>query len=405
MTLAYLLKKFPRLSETFVLNEILGQEALGRELHVFSRRPVDDEPRHAGVARLRAVPETLPSRSSLDPWNELFGDDGIDLVDAARSVSRELREFGVPRVGAVMAEALFLRRRSRELGIRHVHVHFATESAQVAYALRGLGGPTYSLTAHAKDIYRSTVDARLLSALCTSAAFVVTVCDANVAHLQSILEPEALANVRRLYNGVDLDAFEFQPAGRESGHVLGVGRLVEKKGFDVLVDAIAELRSRGREVRATIVGEGDQREALERRIQERGLVGPVVLRGPQSQEQVRDLMSQATLLCLPCRIGEDGNRDALPTVLLESLACGLPCISTPVTGVPEILGDEDTGLLVPQDDVAATTTALERLLEDAELRGTLAQRGRLHAAARFDGREIAETLGTWFDEVAAEVPC
>lgn len=396
----YLLKKFPRLSETFVLNEILHQEQLGSCLHVFSRRPPDDEPRHAQLASLRAPLEYLSLQHSLEPWLAMFGAGAEQRALLARfgALVRELGGSKHPRLPALFAEALFLVGRCRELSIEHLHVHFATDSALVAMIAHDLGGPTYSVTAHAKDIYRATVDATLLSRIVERSEFTVTVCDANVRFLAERLSPAARARVRRLYNGIDLALFEpAQDERREPRHVLSVGRLVEKKGFQVLVDALARLAARGVAFEATFVGEGEDRGAIAARIAEHGLAERVRLAGALDQLGVRERMRRASVFALPCVVGDDGNRDALPTSLLEALACGLPCISTPVTGIPEILADGRCGVLVPEHDVAATADAIESLLDDAPRRAALARAGRAHAERNFDARTAARTLHGWLD--------
>ncbi|HZJ69554.1 MAG TPA: glycosyltransferase, partial [Planctomycetota bacterium] len=307
--LAYLLKKFPRLSETFILNELLGQESLGADLHVFSRRLPDDEPRHPQLARLRAPVETLPPSREIDPWTELFVRDDGEVLRRVEALTRRGALALHPRFPQLLAEAVLLRRRCAELDIGHVHVHFASEGAFVAHLLQMLGGPTYSFTMHAKDLYRHTVDRALLDRLITGATFVVTVCDANVRHLSTFVGAEALRRVHRLYNGIDLQAFSPDGGPRDAAHVVSVGRLVEKKGFAVLIEALALLAARGLPVQGTLVGEP-------------ALAGRVTLAGALDQSVVVDLLRRATVCCLPCLVGADGNRDALPTALLESLACG-----------------------------------------------------------------------------------
>lgn len=400
---AYLLKKFPRLSETFILNELLAQEALGRELHVFSRREPDAEPRHTELARLRAGVELVPSARGVDPWRALFDDEGDpeELLRAVARVVQAARQWEHPRFSELFSEALLLRRRMRELGIGHVHTHFATDSAVTAMLLHDLGGPTYSITAHAKDIYRTTVDPALLERLFARAEFVVTVCDANVRYLAERLDPAAVRQVRRLYNGIDLSAFAEPVAGveREPGHLLSIGRMIAKKGFDVFIDAVALLRDEGREVSATLIGDGEERAGLERRVAELGLSARVRLTGALPADEVRAHFARATAFCLPCVIGPDGNRDALPTVLLEALAAGVPVVSTPVTGIPEIVDDGRCGILVPEHDAPATARALAALLDDPALRARLAEAGRARAAREFDLKRQSRVLGEWFDQV------
>jgi glycosyltransferase involved in cell wall biosynthesis len=399
--LAYLLKKFPRLSETFILNELLGQEALGAEISVFSRRPADAEPRHPQLARLRAPVVQLPPSKEVDPWAELFGERDDELLPRVRAAVAALRPYSHPRFPSLLAEAVLLRRLAREQDVGHVHAHFATDGALVAHLLAALGGPSYSLTLHAKDIYRDTVDARLLDRLVAGSVFSVTVCDANVAHLRGMLGPAALQRVRRLYNGIDLSLFAPDGRARDAAHVLSIGRLVEKKGFLVLLDALALLAAEGRAVRATLVGEGEDRALIEARVRELGLSGRVHLAGALPQDAVLELLRSATLFALPCLVGEDGNRDALPTVLLEALAAGLPCVSTPVTGIPEILDGGRAGLLVPERDAPATARALDALLDDPARREGLARAGRAHAQRSFDLSAQARVLHGWFGEALA----
>ena len=398
LRIGYLLKKFPRLSETFVLNEVLQQEALGTRVHAFARRPRDPEPLHPQYSALRASVEELQATSTLDPWVELFDPSQAALLERFGRCVRELKGFDHPRIAGLFAEALVVLQRSRELGLEHLHAHFATDSALVAMIVRELGGPGYSVTAHAKDIYRSTVRPELLSRLVAGSRFTVTVCDANVEHLRGMLSPAAAARVRRLYNGVDLQTFRAPGGERDPAHVLCVGRLVEKKGYLVMVDALAALVREGSPVHATFVGEGEERARIEQRIAEHGLGARIRLAGALDQDAVRGLMARATLLAMPCIVGDDGNRDALPTALLEALAMELPCVSTPVTGIPEILDGGRAGLLVPENDVPATAGALRTLLQDGELRTRLARTGRARAERCFDARASAATLRSWFAE-------
>jgi glycosyltransferase involved in cell wall biosynthesis len=401
--LAYLLKKFPRLSETFILNELLAQERLGRALHIFSRRAPDNEPRHAELARLRATVETLPPKHEIDPWEMLVSDESgpDDLLPRLGALVREARTWGHPRTPLLMVEALHVLKRTRELGIEHVHVHFATDSAVVALLMRKLGGPSYSITCHAKDIYRSTVDFRFLDILVRNSAFVVTVCDANRQWMAQRLSPEATARVRKLYNGIDLKSFVPDGRKREPNHVLGVGRIVEKKGFHVLVEALAVLLKKGVDVHASFIGDGDEKARIEQLIAERGVGERVRMLGPRDQAEVRAFMSRATLMAQPCLVGNDGNRDALPTVLIESLAMQLPTISTPVTGIPEILDQGRCGVLVPENDVQACADAIETLLRNPGRRAQIATEGRKRAELLFDAEKTSRILSSWFDEALA----
>jgi glycosyltransferase involved in cell wall biosynthesis len=263
--------------------------------------------------------------------------------------------------------------------------------------MRKLGGPSYSITCHAKDIYRQTVNFAFLDILVRNSAFVVTVCDANRRWMAERLSSEAMAKVKKLYNGIDLATFVPDGSRREPNHVLAVGRLVEKKGFHIMVEALARLLAKGVDLEASIIGDGDQKTRIEELIAARGIGSRVKMLGPRDQAEVRAFMSRATLTVQPCLVGDDGNRDALPTVLVESLAMRLPSVSTPVTGIPEILDQGRCGVLVPENDVQATADAIEALLRDPARREQIARDGRRRAEMVFDAEKTSRTLATWFD--------
>jgi glycosyltransferase involved in cell wall biosynthesis len=312
--------------------------------------------------------------------------------------------WGHRKFRGLVAEALQLVPLLRERGIDHLHVHFATDSAIVAALARELGGPGYSVTLHAKDIYRDGVSFARMERILCGAEFAVTVCDANVRHLAARLSPRAMAKVRRLYNGIDLARFAAaaSDAPRDANHVIAVGRLVEKKGLGALVHAALILGRRGVPARVTIAGDGDQRAALESSIRQLGLANRVRLVGSLDQAGIRELMASATVFCLPCVVGADGNQDALPTVLLEAMASGLPAISTPVGGIPEILDDGRAGVLVAPGDAEATANAIEELLGSPARREELARAGRRRTELLFDRDVNTGVLAGWIREAIAE---
>src|SRR5690606_15539308 len=188
--------------------------------------------------------------------------------------------------------------------------------------------------------------------------------------------------------------------------IVAVGRLVEKKGFADLVDAVALLAADGLEVRCDIIGDGAEREALARRIAERGVGDRVRLLGPLPQHQVVAHVAGAAAFAAPCVVASDGNRDGLPTVLLEAMALGTPIVSTDVTGIPEVLDDERTGLAVAQHDPHSLAAALARLVDDAPLRCRLAEAARARIEEDFDvARQAAALRRDVFglDDATAEV--
>lgn len=372
--IAYVLKRFPRFSETFILNELLAHEAAGATTHVYSLLAPPDEPRHARLSDLRAGVTILKAHGA--------GPDGIAASgDAALFSGKTPQE-----IGALMRKAEAVASDARARGIRHFHAHFGSDSTVVAcLAARAVGG-TYSFTAHAKDIYHTYVtpdaDAAMRRARLRGAAFVATVSDYNARHL-SALCPEA--RIIRLYNGIDLSAFApVDPEGQVPGRLIAVGRMVPKKGFDVLLDACAQLKARGVAFTLSLVGSGPGEQALRAQCTALGLEDRVTLPGPMPQEVLIDEMARAQAAVLPCVVTENGDRDGLPTVLLEAMARALPVVTTTVSGGPEIVEDHVTGRLCAPGDADALAHALADVLTSPDRARRMGLAGRARAERLFD---------------------
>ena len=294
------------------------------------------------------------------------------------------------RRSRLLLQAIDIAHRCRAQGIDHLHAHFMTVAAHTAHVVHLLTGLPYTVTAHAKDVYRTTVDWDLAAVVARHAKAVITVCDANLRYLAHRLDGSG-AQLVRIYNGLGP---QDPPAGtdaRTAGLVLGVGRLVEKKGFDLLLDAAASLAPSMPELSVVLVGDGDQRVALGDRARHLGIDDRVTFVGPVGQDEVARWMRRAALLVAPCRVGTDGNQDALPTVLLEALGAGLPAIATPVAGIPEIITDGVEGLIVPRDNADGVASAIADLLHDDARRDAMASAGPAKLRQRFDReRTIAE---------------
>jgi glycosyltransferase involved in cell wall biosynthesis len=395
----YVLKKFPRLSETFILHEILGLEEQGVRVGIVSLRRPDDEPSHSSIGRLRAETLYVPGESAYEAW-DWFAANRASLEDALARLPDALTFLLDHRVAEgprILAEAVFVLAHAHRSGFDHLHAHFATGATIVAHLVRRLGGPPYSFTCHAKDIYRQTVNPALYRALADGARFVVTVCDANRRFLEENLYAGGATPVERVYNGIDLE--RFRPAARagESPTIVAVGRLVPKKGFAILVAACAILRRRGRPFRCLLLGDGEERASLEKAAAEAELGPAFQFRGAVTQEEVLEALRGAAVVCAPCVVGEDGNQDALPTVLLEALASGVPAVATPVGGIPEIVRDGIEGRLVPPGDAGALADALDELLSAPRARERMGLAGRRRAEDLFDLRKNVARLAALFE--------
>ncbi|CAN5712177.1 glycosyltransferase family 4 protein [soil metagenome] len=394
--IGYVVKRYPRYSETFVVNEILAHEAAGAELEIFSLLPSNDTHFQDVISRVRAPVTTLtptsPSANDLHAALEAADDVSIDVAHVLRTARGE----PVRDVFAALLLAVAARRRR----IEHLHAHFATSAAAVARLASLFTEIPYTLTAHAKDIFHDSVEPTDLARKFDTARSVVTVSDHNVDHLRRTVASSS-GKVIRIYNGIDIVRFPFASPGDRSPLILGVGRLVEKKGFGDLVAACGELARRGRVFACDIVGTGPLEGDLRDQIERMGLGHRITLVGPRPQHEVIARMQCASVFAAPCTVGEDGNRDGLPTVLLEAMALGTPCVATPVTGIPEAIAHEETGILVPERDPIALADALERLLGDGDLRERLATNARRMIERDFDVTRNAARLRTLFGSRAA----
>jgi glycosyltransferase involved in cell wall biosynthesis len=386
----YVLKVFPRVSETFVINEVRALEALGESLRIFSLHRGDPAVPHGVLRELRSPVLTVE-------------DELPDDVAVAAARQRLAHEFDPADRDALLPRkyvrlALRLAALVRTHGVGHLHAHFASRATHVAALAARLAGCSYSCTAHAKDIYHEAVDPRVLRWKLAGARFVVTVTDYNQAHLRRLVadQPDVAARVVRLYNGVDLT--RFRPCAEPAAGpplVLAVGRLVEKKGFPVLVEACRLLAARGVAFACEIIGGGPDEPALAAQIAAGGLAGTVTLRGVVPTEQVAARLADAAVVALPCVVARDGNVDALPTILLEAMASARPVVSTCLSGIPEIVVPGETGLLMPPGDAAALADALAALLDDPGRRRAMGQAGRRRAEHLFDLHANAAHLRRW----------
>lgn len=395
----YVLKRYPRYSETFIVNEILAHEAAGLEVHIFSLYPPSDTHFQDVISQVRApVTYLSPNRPKA---SELWG-----LLTRAHSAlprAAELFDHAVGEEARTVGWGLELALEAQRRGLTHLHAHFGSISTNVARLAAGLAGLPYTFTAHAKDIFHESVVEADLRRKLEEAAAVVTVSDFNVAYLRERYAAAA-AHVTRIYNGMDTARFPYRSPAVRPPHIVAVGRLVEKKGFADLVAACARLQARGERFRCSIIGTGELEGALRAQIADLGLGAQVELLGPRPQRELAAHLQAAAVFAAPCVLGGDGNRDGLPTVLLEAMALGTPCVSTDVTGIPEVLQHEETGLMVPQGNPEALADALARLLHDAALRVRLAERARALIERDFDLHRNAEELRHVFEGVGRGAP-
>jgi glycosyltransferase involved in cell wall biosynthesis len=420
-SVAYILMGYPRVSETFIASEILRVERAGIPLRLFVIKPVEERERghrHPVVDAIAATPAYLPDpaalRAPLRRWR-------VRHVRPFMPPLRRLRGRGIAKALKIVLPC-YLRDGRRKIylkellqaialadrlppDVRHLHAHFAHGTTTVTWLAATISGLPFSFTGHARDIYAGKLNRHgMLRRKLLAAEFAVTCTEANVRHLKAIA-PEA--RVHLVYHGLSADftALLAEPhaAPVRNGRlrVLGVGRLVAKKGFDVLVDACAILRDRGVPFDARIVGQEDaEAQTLRRRIAAHGLDALVKLTGPTSPEGLLHEYRRAGALCMPCRVLPD-DRDGIPNVLVEAMAAGAPVVASNVSGIPELVRHEVNGLLVEPDEPEQLADALTRLHHDHELAERLTAAARAIVNERFDGERLARDLAALFAEAVA----
>ena len=392
---AYLLKRFPRLSETFVLNEMLELQRQGVALRIYALMDPREKQVHPEAARLRAQVVYLHDpRGRLRSWFRLLRGALLQAMSHPLGALRVVWALGtvhrsLPSLRHAI-EGLWLARDLRRSGIEHLHAHFIHSPAAVAYLAFLAGGPRFSVTAHAKDLY--TTLPRNLRIRMRAARFVITCTRFNAAYLKSGLSlafPVAPPNpegerIQVVYHGTDLQRFSPDRSHVDADRVLSVGRLVAKKGFQDLVDALALIDKNGLRVRADVYGGGPLRDELEARAGRLGLRTRLIFHGARLQDEIVAAYRRAAVFVLAPVVTGDGDRDGIPNVLVEAMASGVPVVATRISGIPELISDGIDGLLVNDHDPVALAGAIERVLVDAELATRLGRAGRSRVERDFD---------------------
>lgn len=399
----YVLKMYPRFSETFIVSEILAREAAGEQIVIFSLRPTTDVRFHAELARVQAPVIHIGRPSSASRlWKQIS--DAAAQPHLEAGLARALSELACYDPDDAY-QAIALAQQAAEHGVTHLHAHFASIATSVARLAGMIAGLPYSFTAHAKDIFHEDVNADQLRQKFADAHHAITISGYNLDHLRQTF-PAATTRLHLVRNGLELARFPYEPARpphRDAPKLLAVGRLVEKKGFSLLINAVAELRERGIRVKADIAGDGPLAAALQEQINALGLGDDVQLLGARTQSEITQMLGSHDVFVAPFVIGADGNADGLPTVLLEAMARGILCVASEVTAVGEVIRTGETGWLTPTGDVQALTDAIAEAISTSET-----QRRQLTDAAReqveqlFDSRDQAAHLRRLVSHPAAE---
>jgi glycosyltransferase involved in cell wall biosynthesis len=403
-TLAYILKGYPRISETFISNEILLLERLGFTMRLFPMRRGREDFCHDSVKQIRARVDYLPTELLID-LPRLIGPNILCAVkrpgryrQALKIAVKRFRRTGKQATFKHLFQAGYMTENflSRDPSICHLHGHFAHSPTSVTMFASLLSGLNFSFTAHAKDIYTSHPDQ--LREKLEKALFVSTCTRHNKAYLESLSESSAAA-IHCIYHGIDIELFSNKDIRYETAapyKLMTVARITPKKGLPTIYRALRKIRDQGIDFHHVLIGDGDQRKETLALIDELDLQDCCSWLGTRSHGEVLEQFVHSDLFVLGSQIADDGDRDGIPNVLVESLAMGVPAVATNVSAIPEIVQDRQTGLTVNQKDSDALAAAIMTLLTDKDLRRKVIDNGRLLVRERFDNSRLIVDLARLF---------
>lgn len=402
--IAYTMSRFPKISETFVLYEIVELERQGMHVEVFPLIREEEQ-----VVHPEALPIVARAHYSKPNDRKVFAAHRYWLSHNPILYARTWAEVMagnlhspkfLSRALVVLFQGAWIAQRMQELQIEHLHAHFATHSALVAYVVHRLTGIPYSFTVHADDIY---VDQVMLESKLRNASFVVAISDYNRRFLERLYGAAAESKVLVNHCGVDASVFEprVQLPPHDTFMISCVARLEEKKGHRFLLDACAKLRDRGIAFQCQLIGEGELREEVEAQIAQLGLGKHVLLLGRQPRAKVKELLAASDVMVLPSLTTSDGRQEGIPVALMEAMATELPVISTTISGIPELIDHGKTGLLVPERNAEALANALLFLATNPEVGRRLGPAGRVKILNEFDLQKNTKALAQLFQRELA----
>jgi glycosyltransferase involved in cell wall biosynthesis len=394
--LGMILKGYPRISETFISNEIHLLEKLGFAIHLFSMRQPRENFTHDSVNKIRAAVDYLPE-TLIKPLPRLvfhnlclaFRNPKVYGGALKIAFRRFLRTRKSATIKHLLQAGYLVHRLLPRSKVTHLHAHFAHSPTSVAMFTSQLSGLPFSFTAHAKDIYTS--DPRQLREKIGLARFVVTCTQYNRRHLLEISNGHATP-ILSVYHGIDTGLFadenETAKTPAPPYRILTIARLTPKKGLPTIYRALRLLLDQGVALTHTHIGGGEDRVNIEALIKKLELTSVTQMLGTQPHEVVWGHYQNADLFVLGCEVAPDGDRDGIPNVLLESMAMGVPVVATDISGIPELVENEKTGLLVPPGQPDKMAAAMLRLLTESGLRKRVVASGRQRVVEHFDNRRL-----------------
>jgi glycosyltransferase involved in cell wall biosynthesis len=403
--IVYVILRFPYLTETFVAEEIRAVRSQGVQVSIVSLLKPHAGPVQPHSVELLSSTWYAPGLLTMALWQAQFAyfskDAGLYwtmLTTLLRCPTRKQLLRSMAKRTVVFLKAVAVAYRFRGDQVQLLHAHFAWFSGAAAWICGPLLKIPFTVTVHANDVFAST---DLLGLICGKAAHVVAISNYNRRTLaRSGLRSSELTTV--IHCGVNVSELQIQPSATEFGsangslRILSVGSLVEKKGHRILIEACNLLRERGVEFACTIIGGGPQEHQLHRQVRSLGLQDKVILLGARSHPEILAAYSNHDVFALASVVAKDGDRDGIPVVIMEAGAMGLPIVSTDVSGIPEFVRRDQTGILVPPGDARALAEAIATLAKDSNLRTELGQNARALVENEFNlATNVARLVNLW----------
>ncbi len=391
LKVAYIMSRFPKLTETFILYEMMAMEKEGVQIEIYPLLKEQTEVMHPEAVPFVEVAHFQPFisipiiRANLQfLWRKPYT--YLQTLWALLRTNWGSFRFLTGALGIFPKSVLFASQMEAE-NINHIHAHFASHPAAAGFIIHRLVGITYSFTAHGSDLHR---DRHMLYEKVTEAAFVVAISNYNKEMIISECQGKYQDKVKVIHCGVDTEVFRFRSGetlhekGRDPFMILCVGTLHEVKGQAYLIEACRKLHESGIDFVCHFVGDGPDKSALTELAAQSGLTEKMCFHGLQKQERIAQLLQDADVLVAPSVPTSDGRREGIPVVLIEAMSSGVPIVASDISGIPELVLNEATGLLVPPRDAAALANALERYYRDPLLRRRLGRSGREEVVKEFD---------------------
>ncbi len=395
----YIVRSWPRLSQTFIVQEIRALERRAVTVEIFSLSHSDEELVQPEVAEINAPVTYLCDQHDRSVWLSALTHPAMLLFAwRKRAWDRGYHVAGrlvCLRLATALARLIDTRREGGR-PLQHLHAHFIHDPAAVAQLAGMMTKVPWSVTAHARDLYQ--VAPSVIVERTRRAAAVVTICESNLHYLRSLTRAADQSKLHLIHNGVDLREFPARPVRATDGplRIVSIARLVEKKGINDLVEVCRGLAADGVPFTCRVFGEGPMEAELHVSVDRLGLRDSVTLEGPRTRRELIEIMADSDVFALLPYVTADGDRDGIPTVLVEAMACHLPVVSTRVAGVPDLVHDGVNGFLVERRDVDEAADALSKLADDPELRARLGCAGRRTVEKGFDGEQSADQLVALF---------